>query len=77
MSNHSSQKTINLHHSQVENARIRKLKREYEREHRKELHWHEMKKLAFGFEVVKGLIVASVMTSLIASVIYCLYSLFG
>lgn len=77
MSNHSSQSRINLHHSQVENAKIRKLKRKYEREHQKEIHRTEMKKLAFGLEVVKGLIVASVMTSLIASVIYCLYSLFG
>ena len=77
MSNHSSQKAIDTHHQQVSNARIRKLKREYEREHKRDIHRREMKAAFIAWEILKGVIVACLFTSLISSVIYCLYSLFG
>ena len=77
MSNHSSRKTIDTHHQQVSDARIRKMKREYEREYKKEIHRREMRRLGIAWEVLKGIIVACLFTSLISSVIYCLYSLFG
>ena len=77
MSNHSTQSRIDLHHSQVESSRLRKMKREYEREYKKEMHRHEMRRLGIAWEVLKGVIVACLFTSLISSVIYCLYSLFG
>ena len=77
MSNHSTQNRIDLHHSQKESARLRKMKREYEREYKKEIQRREMRKFGIAWEVLKGVIVACLFTSLISSVIYCLYSLFG
>jgi len=77
LSNHSTQNRIDLHHKQVKSARLCKMKREYEREYKKEMHRREMRRFGIAWEVLKGVIVACLFTSLISSVIYCLYSLFG
>ena len=77
MSNHANKSTIDLHHNQVKNAKLKRLKREYDRNHRKELHRRELKSFAIAWECLKGIIVACLFTSLISSVMYCLYSLFG
>ena len=72
MSNHTSQKAINLHHTQQENARLRRLKHEYEREHRKELHRLEMKQLGIMWELFKAVFAVCVLTTLICSIIYAI-----
>lgn len=77
MSNHSSQKTINTHHQQVANAKLRKLKREYEREHKRELHRQEMKALVIAWEVLKGIIIACGMTMMMSAVVYALHVVYG
>jgi len=68
LSNHASKKTINLHHSQVENARLRKLKREYEKSKQR----HEMKYFGIIWELFKAVFAVCVLTTLICSIIYAI-----
>jgi len=77
LSNHSSRKTIDTHHQQVSDARIRKLKREYQREHERELHRREMKAAFIAWEVVKGIFIACLFSTLMSAVVYAINDIYG
>lgn len=77
MSNHTSQKAINLHHTQQENAKIRKLKREYQREHEREMRRREMRKLGIAWEIFKAVYIACVITALMSAGMWAIKVIYG
>lgn len=77
MSNHANNKTINLHHTQVNNAKLRKIRQQYRREHEAVLKKHRMRAFGIAWEVFKAVYIACVIFVLINGLIYALSGLYG
>lgn len=76
MSNHRSQKSINLHHKQVDNARLKKLKAQYEREHRYNAQRARGLRVKLAIDIFKAVYISFFVIGLATAIIYCLSELF-
>ena len=67
MSSSHSKKTIEKHHVQVDNSRLRKIKEQYEKDHAKQQYRREMKQLGIAWQVFKAVYIACLFLSLLSA----------